>query len=67
MLRSFNATIDAQIAESKISERMLSRKGTATEENLSDSNPTISEATETISLLDLQNQNSAGDKKQIGY
>jgi hypothetical protein len=55
MLRSFNSTIDAQIAESKISERMLSRKGTATEENLSDSNPTISEATETIQILDLQN------------
>lgn len=67
MLRSFNSTIDAQIAESKISERMLSRKGTATEENLSDSNPTISEATETIQILDLQNQTSAGEKKQMGY
>jgi hypothetical protein len=43
MLRSFNGTIDASIAETKISERMQSNKPQRTED-LSDSNSEIEES-----------------------
>ena len=52
MLRSFNSTIETQIAGSKITERMVAKQNASVDDH-SDSNPTISDAVESNSNLDL--------------
>ena len=55
ILRSFNSTIETQIAGSKITERMVAKQNASVDDqHNSDSNPTISDVVESNSNLEIQ-------------